>query len=89
MKTTKLETLINSARELSPLEQMELIRAVSQFLYQNHQETLSASDFWNPPTIEELIQAQQTPVVQDISVLKVDFWPEDEMFDAYYLTQNS
>ena len=89
MKTTKLETLINSARELSPLEQMELIRAVSQFLYQNHQETLSASDFWNPPAIEELVQAQQTPVVQDISTLKVDFWPEDEMFDAYYLTQNS
>jgi hypothetical protein len=29
--TTKLQTLISSAQELSPLEQVELINAVSQF----------------------------------------------------------
>jgi hypothetical protein len=81
--TTKLETLINSAQELSPFEQVELIRAVSQFLYQRYQKELSSIDFWHPPTIEEIVQVQQTPVIQDISTLEVDFWPEEETVDDF------
>ena len=81
--TTKLETLINSAQELSPLEQVELIRAISQFLYQSYPKELSALDFWHPSPIEEIVQAQQTPVIQDISTLEVDFWPEEETVDDF------
>lgn len=81
--TIKLETLINSAQELSPLEQVELIRAVSQFLYQRYQKELTALDFWLPPSIEEIVHARQTPVVQDISTLAVDFWPEEDTVDDF------
>jgi len=96
--TTKLQTLINSAQELSLLEQVELIRAVFQFLYQSYQKELSAtnplhpptgsttrgrSSFWHPLTLEEIVQAQQTPVIQDISALQVDFWPKEETADAF------
>lgn len=83
MKKTKLETLINSARELSPLEQVELIQTVSQLLYQNQQEELAATDFWRPPSIEEVVQAQKKPVVQNISRLQADFWPEEETIDNF------
>ena len=81
--TTKLETLINSAQELSPREQVELIRAVSQFLYQSYQTELSSVDFWRPKPIEDIAQAQQTPVIQDISTLEADFWPEEETADEF------
>jgi hypothetical protein len=76
--STTLEALIDSAKKLSPRDQIELIRAVSQFLSQRYQKDLSAADFWHPTSIEEIVQAQQTPVVQDISALEVDFWPEEE-----------
>jgi hypothetical protein len=87
--TTKLESLINSARELSSFEQIELIRAVSQLLYSNYQKTLTAVDFWQPASIEAIVQSQQTPVVEDISTLKVDFWPEEEPADDFieYINQ--
>jgi hypothetical protein len=81
--TTKLETLIKSAQKLSPFEQVELIRAVSQFLYQSYQKELSTTDFWTPLSIEEIVQAQQTPIVDDISTLAVDFWPADETVDDF------
>jgi hypothetical protein len=81
--TTKLQTLIDSAQELSPLEQVELIRAVSQFLYQHYQQELLSTDFWHPAPIEAIAQAQQTPPVRDISDLRVDFWPEEETVDDF------
>lgn len=81
--TTKLQSLINTAQELSPLEQVELIRAISQLLVQRYQKELPVADFWHPRTLEEIVKAQQTPVVQDISALKVDFWPEEETADEF------
>lgn len=81
--TTKLETLINSAQELSPLEQVELIRAVSEFLSQSYQKEGIAIDFWEPPAIEEIVLTQNTPVVKDISILAVDFWPDEETADDF------
>ncbi|RME69533.1 MAG: hypothetical protein D6784_18285 [Chloroflexi bacterium] len=81
--TTKLQELINSAQELSPLEQVELIRAVSQFLYQNYQQAFVATDFWQPPSLEEIVQSQSPPVIQDIATLLADFWPADETADDF------
>lgn len=81
--TAKLQSLINTAQELSPLEQVELIRAVSQLLVQRYQKEVPEADFWHPRTLEEIVQSQQTPVVQDISTLKADFWPEEETADEF------
>jgi hypothetical protein len=79
--TSKLQDLIVSAQELSPLEQMELIRAVSQSLVQHYRQGTSVSDFWQPQTVEEILEAQPVPPLKDISMLRADFWPEDESAD--------
>lgn len=81
--TANLQTLINSAQKLSFVEQVELLKAVSQFLSQNYEKVLPQTDFWQPHTIEEIIQTQQTQPVQDISILQVDFWPKEETADDF------
>ena len=81
--TSQLQTLISSAEKLSPVEQVELIRAVSQFLYQSYLPQIPKTDFWQPLTIEEIVERQQTPPVQNISALRADFWPEEESADDF------
>jgi len=77
----RLQELIEAAQELSPLEQLDLISALSQALHRNYLQTLSAEDFWRPKTLEQHIQAQQPQPVADIAGLRADFWPEDESAD--------
>lgn len=79
---TNLQTLINSAQKLSVAEQVELIKAVSQFLAQNYT-ALSHSDFWQPHTIEEIVETQQTQPIEDVAMLQADFWPEEETADDF------
>ena len=74
----KLQALIDAAQELSPLEKLDLIAAVSQSLYRAYQQTQPAADFWSPKPLEQLIQSQP---VTDIADLRADFWPEDESAD--------
>ena len=76
-----LQTLIEAAQELSPLEQLDLISALSQALHHSYLLTLSAGEFWKPKTLEQHIEAQQTQPVADIAGLRADFWPEDESAD--------
>ncbi|MGD9099314.1 MAG: hypothetical protein PVF45_02460 [Anaerolineae bacterium] len=81
---TKLQTLIDAAQELSPLEQLSLISAVTQFLHRNYSQQMETEvDFWEPKTLEQHIQAQQTQPVKDIADLKADFWPEEESADDF------
>lgn len=81
--TSRLQTLIDAARELSPLEQLDLIRVISQSLYHTYQRTQPVVDFWEPQTLEQLIQAQQTQPVTDITSLGGNFWPKDESADDF------
>ncbi|MCL0066256.1 hypothetical protein M1N79_05230 [Dehalococcoidia bacterium] len=50
--TAKLQTLIEAAQELSPLEKLSLISIVSHSLCDNYQQTQTAVDFWEPQTLE-------------------------------------
>jgi hypothetical protein len=79
--TPRLRSIIDAIQELSPLEQLQLIEAVSEFLQRKYQQTLPSVDFWKPQPIEELARAQNKPPVTDISELVVDFWPEQETAD--------
>ena len=82
--TEKLQTLIDSARELSFLEKLELLNAVSELLRSTyHQPASNSTSFWQSKTIDQLIQEQQTQPVMDIQDLAVDFWPEDEAIDEF------
>lgn len=81
--TANLQTLIHSAEQLTPAEQIELINAVSNFLHQHYQQNLRTADFWQPQSIAAIVASQQTQPVPGISTLKVDFWPEDESADDF------
>jgi Arc/MetJ-type ribon-helix-helix transcriptional regulator len=75
----RLQNLVEAARELSPLEQLELISTISQSLHRNYQQT---ADFWEPKTLEQLIQAQQTQPITNIADL-AGSWPEEESVDDF------
>ena len=76
---TRLQTLIDAAQELSPLEQLDLISTISQSLHRNYQQTV---DFWEPKTLAQLIQAQQTQSITNIADW-AGFWPEEESVDDF------
>lgn len=78
---TRLQTLIEAVQELSPLEQLSLINAITQSLHRSYQHLQPVADFWQPQTLEQHIQAQQTQPVEDIADLQASFWPEDESAD--------
>lgn len=80
----KLETLIEAVRELTLLEQLQLVSVVSQSLYQNYQQTTQpVIDFWTPRSLEQHILAQGTQPVVNIADLVADFWPEEESADDF------
>ncbi|NEP54591.1 MAG: hypothetical protein F6K65_39690 [Moorea sp. SIO3C2] len=74
-----LQTLIHSAQQLTPIEQIELINAVSQLLHQHYQQVpvpqndAKQNDFWDPKSIEDIVANQQTKAITDLASLKVDF----------------
>jgi hypothetical protein len=72
---TQLNPLINIILKMGAVEQLELIRVISQSLQHNH---LSSPDFWQPKTLEEMIPAQNT---RNIADLGADFLPENESAD--------
>jgi uncharacterized protein (DUF1800 family) len=76
-----LQQLIGEAQALSPQEQVELISAVSQFLRRSYQQPPSTTDFWQPKSINQLIQAQAVLPVQDITQLAFDEVADDESAD--------
>ena len=75
--TERLQTLIEAAQELPPLEQLELISAIAQSLYRSYQQI---ADFWEPKTLVQLIQAQQAQPITNIGEL-AGFWPEESVDD--------
>ena len=77
----KLQSIIDAAQELSPLEQLQLIEAVSEFLQLRYRRTGPPVDFWNPQSVEDLVRAQNKQPVTNIADLAADFWPEQETAD--------
>jgi hypothetical protein len=79
--TARLQAVIQAVQELSPLEQLDLIQALSKSVQASYLGISSAQDFWHPKTLEEHIKEQQPRPVSDIADLVADFWPEDESAD--------
>jgi hypothetical protein len=75
----KLQALIETAKELSVAEQLELISAVSQLVRGAYRD--SGSTFWHSKTVEQLIAEQRVRPVESLKDLTVDFWPEKESAD--------
>lgn len=81
--TANLQTLIHSAGQLTPVEQVELINAISHLLYRHYHQEKPSADFWQPQPLDSIVASQQTQPASDISALKADFWPEDESADDF------
>lgn len=79
--STRLNSLIKAVRDLSPSEQLQLIRAVTEVLDISCRQD-QFSDFLKPKSIDEIIEARKIPPVSDLADLAGDFWPQDESSDA-------
>ena len=80
--SARVKSLIKSVRELSPGEQLELIRAVTQLLDLSRKHDLSGEDLRECKSLDEIEQSQPAAVVSSIEDLAVDFWPADEPVDG-------
>ncbi|MBI1297833.1 hypothetical protein GC175_23100 [bacterium] len=79
--TAHLQNLIHSAEQLTPIEQVELINAISGLLYRHYRKEQTPVNFWQPQDIASIIASQGSQPVSDISSLKASFWPDDETAD--------
>ena len=84
-----VQTIVEAALSLSPLEQLELIGALTQSLRLSYQDPQPVEEFWAPRTLAQHLEAQPTKPVVDIKRLCADFWPEDESADdlIWYVNQ--
>ena len=67
---TTVESLLDAAQTLSPVEQLQLIQALSQGLQQKYKQITPIDTI--PPSVK------RTQPVTDLSERTVDFWPDDE-----------
>jgi len=52
-------------------------------LYQHYQQESFSNDFWQSQSVESIVASQQLEPLSDITMLKADFWPEDESADEF------
>ncbi|MFL5804834.1 MAG: hypothetical protein ACJ8CR_24205 [Roseiflexaceae bacterium] len=81
MTTQHLQHAIEAAQPLSPREKYELIEVIARSLVQADALEARSTAFLRGRTLDELIAEQQPPIIDDISLLAADFWPEDESAD--------
>ena len=75
--TPQLQKAIATIQTLSNSEQRQLLQILSQTV--NQSSNLEQQDrlFWQKTSLEDLIKAQKTPVIEDIKDLVGDYWEED------------
>ncbi len=67
-----IESVLDEAQTLSPIEQLQLIQALSQTLQRRYEH----------PSVDTVpTSVKRSQPVTDLSQLGVDFWPEDESAD--------
>lgn len=72
---TKMQEVLEEARQLPPLEQLELIRELSESLQSLVGEGVNSSNATNPN------QILRTKPATNLDEYAADFWPEDESLD--------
>ncbi len=79
--TQEVAAVIRTVHALSHRDKLEVLQAIMQDLQQSYVFTESNATFWSPKSLDELITTQNVPIIDDISLLGADFWPEDETAD--------
>jgi len=81
--TSQLQQAIDLAQSLSFIEQLELLKAVSNIVQKADSVEMSNQDFWKTRSIKDLLEEQQPPVIEDPSLLCIDFWASEESTDEF------
>jgi hypothetical protein len=68
-----VQGVLDAAQQLSPVEQLQLIQALSQVLQRRYEQT--------PPMDTIPASVRRSQPVTDLDQLAADFWPEDESAD--------
>ena len=83
--TQQLQQAIYLAQSLSSIEQLELLKAVSNIVQQADLLGMQNQDFWRNRSIQDLVEEQQPPTITDLSLLRIDFWASEEPIDEFLL----
>ena len=72
----RLQDLIEASQELTPVEQVQLLSALTESLYHYH-----VQDQQDTSLQDSIHALNRTPPVDDLSQFVADFWPPDETAD--------
>lgn len=79
--TIKVEALLEEAKQLSPLEQLDLIRGLSESLQESYRDAEiqvgTVEDNAIPSTV------RRTTPARNLEDYAADFWPEDESVEEF------
>ena len=75
--TTRVQVLLDAAEQLSPVEQLELIQALSQSLQRHYQPAVTARERGDAIPVD----VPRTRPVTDLGEMAADFWPAEESAD--------
>ena len=78
-----VETIVKEAGELSPIEQIELLSAISQLLQSSYKKLPIFHDFWIPKTLDQLFNDQYHQPVKNVFDFAGNFWPLEESADDF------
>lgn len=81
--TVQLKSIIKDAQTLSPVEQVELITAVSNLLQKSYYPTTWKHDFWETKTLQQRIDEKKTIAIENIENMAGNFWPKEENLDDF------
>ena len=75
--TPQLQKAIATIQNLSNLEQRQLLQILSETVNKSNNLEQQNQLFWQDTSLENLIEAQKVPIIEDIKNLAGDYWGED------------
>ena len=69
--------MIATIQTLSNSEQRQLLKILSETIKQSSDLEQQNQIFWQNTLLEDLIDAQKVPIIEDINILAGDYWGED------------
>lgn len=79
--TSIVQTLLDTVEELSSVEQLQLIQAISHSLQDRYLASSDVDKTSAAPMDTIPANVKRSRPVQDLAHLAADFWPEDESAD--------
>jgi len=76
-----VKAVIDAAQQLSPVEQLEIIEALSRSIKLGYTEMHRNGDIVSSSGVDIPAYVKRTPPITDLAYLAADWWPEDESAD--------